>query len=227
MTIRLVIVDDQELVRAGLRMVLGAHDDLEIVGEAADGEQALTVVEQVAPDVVLMDIRMPVPDGVEATRRLRDPANSSAPHVLVLTTFDLDEYAFEALRAGAAGFLVKDAPTDELAAAIRHVHAGDAAVAPSTTRRLIEHFTAAGPSLPLEHAVGERLHQLTAREHEVLTLLATGRSNAEIADVLTLSEVTIKTHVGRILTKLDLRDRTQAVIYAYETGVVRADRDRG
>ena len=215
--VRVALVDDQELVRTGFRMVLQAQPDVEVVGEAADGLAALRLLESVAADVVLMDVRMPGLDGVEATRRLR--ARDGAPRVLILTTFDLDEYAYAALGAGASGFLLKDVPPAELVYAIRAVASGDAVVAPSTTRRLLERF---GPALPLVRGPGpEALAALTPREHEVLLLLARGLSNAEIAGRLVLSEATVKTHVGRILAKLGLRDRVQAVVLAYETGLLR------
>jgi DNA-binding NarL/FixJ family response regulator len=238
MTIRLVIVDDQALVRAGFRMILSAQPDIEVVGEASDGAQALRLVEQLgsagtAPDIVVMDIRMPVLDGVEATRRLcaagrgagpgpgagaGRPAAGGTPRVIVLTTFDTDEEAFAALQAGASGFLLKNAPPEELLAAIRVVASGDAVVAPRITRRLLDRF--AGQLGP-RRAEDGRLGQLTDREREVLLLVAQGLSNAEIAERLFLAEATVKTHVGRILTKLDARDRVQVVVMAYETGLVR------
>jgi DNA-binding NarL/FixJ family response regulator len=220
-----MLVDDQELLRTGFRMVLQSQPDIEIVAEAGDGAQALEVLSAVEVDVVLMDVRMPRLDGVEATRRICDPQTplASRPKVLILTTFDLDEYAFSALKAGASGFLLKDVPPVELVAAIRAVSSGEAVVAPTTTRRMIDRFTAvlpaaAGPKLTPE------LERLTEREREVLLLVAQGLSNGEIAERLGLSEATVKTHVGRILTKLDLRDRVQAVVLAYETGLVRASR---
>jgi DNA-binding NarL/FixJ family response regulator len=229
MAIRVMLVDDQVLLRTGFRMVLAAQPDMEVVAEAGDGAEALEVLRATKVDVVLMDVRMPRMDGVEATRRIcgaedrrsapGEPAG--APRVLILTTFDLDEYAFAALKAGASGFMLKDVPPDELLAAIRAVHSGDAVVAPSTTRRLLDRFT---PMLP--SAAGSREHtevdKLTEREREVLLLVAQGLSNGEIAAKLVLSEATVKTHVGRILTKLGLRDRVQAVVLAYETGLVRA-----
>jgi DNA-binding NarL/FixJ family response regulator len=214
--IRVLLVDDQELVRAGLAMVVAAQPDMRVVGEAGDGVAALAALDATAADVVLMDVRMPRLDGVETTRRL--VARHPDVRVLVLTTFDLDEYAFAALRAGASGFLLKDARPDDLLGAIRTVRRGDAVLAPSTTRRLLDRVardlpdTAAGP---------DRLGGLTGREREVLLELATGATNAEIAARLHLSETTVKTHVGRILAKLGLRDRVQAVILAYETGLVR------
>jgi DNA-binding NarL/FixJ family response regulator len=213
---RVLIADDQALLRAGFRLIIGSERDLEVVGEAADGLQAVDLGRRLRPDVVLMDVRMPHLDGIEATRRLLE-GGGGPTKVLILTTFDLDEYVFEALRAGASGFLLKDAPADQLIAAIRVVAAGEALLAPSVTRRLIEEFarrTARPPNPALD------LGQLTPREREVLTLLARGRSNAEIAESLFLGSTTVKTHVGRILMKLDLRDRVQAVVLAYESGLV-------
>lgn len=218
MTVRVLLVDDQEMIRVGFRMVLESRGDVEVVGEADDGDTALEVLGGVDADVVLMDVRMPRMDGVEATRRVQELAN--APRVLILTTFDLDEYAYDALQAGASGFLLKDTPVEEIAAAIVHVHKGDAVVAPSTTRRLLDHFT---QSRPMSGVVGghrRRFEELTPREHEVLHLIARGLSNAEIANELVVTEGTAKVHVGRILTKLDLRDRVQAVVFAYESGLV-------
>ncbi|MFC0673847.1 response regulator [Brachybacterium hainanense] len=216
--VRLVLVDDQEMIRMGLRMVLESQPGIEIVGEAHDGEAALELLERIEADVVLMDVRMPRMGGVEATRRLAE--REDPPSVLILTTFDLDEYAYDALQAGASGFLLKDAPVEDITAAIRHVHAGDAVVAPSTTRRLLDHFTRARPAGTRD--AGARLEQLTPREHEVLRLVARGLSNAEIAAELVLAEGTVKVHVGRILAKLGVRDRVQAVVLAYETGLVEA-----
>lgn len=215
--IRVVLVDDQELVRTGLAMVVDSTDDLRVVGQAADGAQALDVVAATPCDVVLMDVRMPKVDGVEATKRIlaRHP---DGPRVVVLTTFDLDEHAFAALKAGASGFLLKDAPAEEVLAAVRAVHAGDAVLAPSTTRRLISHVAA---TLPGPADGPDPLRRLTDREREVLVEVATGASNAEIAQRMHLSEATVKTHVGRLLAKLALRDRVQAVVLAYETGLVR------
>ncbi|ASY36686.1 DNA-binding response regulator [Streptomyces sp. CLI2509] len=214
---RILLVDDQALLRAGFRMVLASQGDLEVVGEAGDGLEALEVLERVEVDVVLMDVRMPRLDGVEATRRIHERAG--APRVLILTTFDLDEYAFSALRAGASGFMLKDVPPSELVAAIRAVHSGDAVVAPSTTRRLLDRFA---PMLPgTGPATHPELDRLTGREQEVMRLVAQGLSNGEIAARLGLSEATVKTHVGRVLTKLGLRDRVQVVVLAYETGIVR------
>jgi DNA-binding NarL/FixJ family response regulator len=218
MTIRVMIVDDQALLRAGFRMILGTEPDLEVVGEAGDGRQAVEEVGRLAPDVVLMDIRMPGVDGLDATRRLLTATAPAVPsRVIILTTFDLDEYVYEALRAGASGFLLKDTPPDQLIAAIRVVAAGDALIAPSITRRLIGEF-AARPARPAEPPVG--LADLTPRELEVLRLVARGRSNAEIAETLVVSGTTVKSHVARILMKLDLRDRVQAVVLAYESGLV-------
>ncbi|MGD3106635.1 response regulator [Streptomyces sp. YGL11-2] len=222
MTIRVMLVDDQVLLRTGFRMVLAAQPDMEVVAEAGDGAQALEVLRGTEVDVILMDVRMPQLDGVEATRRIcAGGQQEGAPKVLILTTFDLDEYAFSALKAGASGFMLKDVPPSELLAAIRAVHSGDAVVAPSTTRRLLDRFT---PMLPATAAepVRPELERLTDREREVLLLVAQGLSNGEIAARLVLSEATVKTHVGRILTKLSLRDRVQAVVLAYETGLVRA-----
>ncbi|MFG1811155.1 response regulator [Streptomyces sp. NPDC049040] len=224
MAIRVMLVDDQVLLRTGFRMVLAAQPDMEVVAEAGDGAEALDVLRSTAVDVVLMDVRMPRMDGVEATRRIcggERGSDGGGPRVLILTTFDLDEYAFAALRAGAAGFMLKDVPPDELLAAIRAVHSGDAVVAPSTTRRLLDRFTPMLPA-PGSEPRHKELGKLTDREREVLLLVAQGLSNGEIARKLVLSEATVKTHVGRILTKLDLRDRVQAVVLAYESGLVRA-----
>ena len=213
---RVLIADDQALLRTGFRLILTSEPDLEVVGEAADGVQAIELGRRLRPDVVLMDVRMPNLDGIEATRRLLE-GGGGPTKVLILTTFDLDEYVFEALRAGASAFLLKDAPADQLIAAVRIVAAGEALLAPSVTRLLIEEFArrTARQSSP---AVD--LGQLTAREREVLTLLARGLSNAEIAGSLFLGSTTVKTHVARILMKLDLRDRVQAVVLAYESGLV-------
>lgn len=219
MTIRVVLVDDQELIRVGFRMVLDAEADIEVVAEADDGDTALDMLAAAPADVVLMDVRMPRMSGVEATRRI--VAAGGRPRVLILTTFDLDEYAYDGLRAGASGFLLKDAPLRDLLSSIRHVHSGDAVVAPSTTRRLLRHFTDDGPTTGQQaRPVPAALSELTGREREVLVHIARGLSNAEIAEGLVLSEGTVKTHVGRILAKLDLRDRVQAVVLAYETGIV-------
>jgi DNA-binding NarL/FixJ family response regulator len=218
-TIRVFLVDDQELVRAGFRMVLDSQPDMEVVGEAGDGGEALEKLAVTKADVVLMDVRMPRLDGVEATRRVRAKNGDGTPRVVVLTTFDLDEYAFAALKAGASGFLLKDAPPSDLLSAIRSVCTGDAVVAPSTTRRLLERFVQHLPD-PAPPAVHDGLAALTAREREVLLTVARGLSNAEIAGELYLSEATVKTHVGRILAKLGLRDRVQLVVFAYENGLV-------
>jgi DNA-binding NarL/FixJ family response regulator len=215
--IRIVLVDDQELVRAGFRMVLDAQPDMQVVGEAGDGLGAVDLARRLHADVMVMDARMPRLDGVEATRRIRQAGD--LPRVLMLTTFDLDEYAFAALKAGASGFLLKDVPPEELLFAIRAVHSGDSVVAPSTTRRLIDQFAAL---LPGTEEAPTELGDLTEREREVLTLVAQGLSNGEIARRLFVSEATVKTHVGRVLAKLGLRDRVQAVVYAYEYGLVRA-----
>ncbi|HET9061481.1 MAG TPA: response regulator transcription factor [Acidimicrobiales bacterium] len=221
MPIRVMLVDDQELMRRGLRMFLEEEDDISVVGEAADGEQAVAQVALVRPDVVVMDVRMPVMDGVEATRRITQEHPGS--RVLVLTTFDVDEYAFSALRYGASGFLLKDVPPAQLASAIRHIATGDAVVAPSVTRRLLDAFAHQLPALGRSAEEGP-LARLTDREREVLVEVAAGLSNAEIAQRLFLSEATVKTHVGRILAKCGLRDRVQAVVLAYQTGLVHPER---
>lgn len=214
--IRVVLVDDQELVRAGFRMVLDAQPDIEVVGEAGDGAAVMPLLRDTAADVALMDVRMPKMDGVEATRRVLGAG--LGVRVLILTTFDLDEYVYAGLRAGASGFLLKDAPPADLLTGIRAVYSGDAVVAPATTRRLLDRFAT---SLPDPDATPPaRLSELTGREREVLSHIAQGLANAEIAERLFVSEATVKTHVGRILTKLDLRDRVQAVVLAYETGLV-------
>ncbi|MGW6932736.1 response regulator [Lentzea sp. NPDC054927] len=211
---RVVIADDQAFVRIGFRMIL-TSGGIEVVGEAADGVEAVAAVRDLKPDVVLMDIRMPTMDGLEATRRImREPGDC---RVLMLTTFDLDRYIYEALAAGASGFLLKDVTPEHLVAAVRLIETGDALLAPSITRRLVERFTADAPPAPLVH---RDLAALTPREREVLTLVGHGRSNSEIAADLTLSEATVKTHVARIFAKLELRDRAQAVVLAYETGLV-------
>jgi DNA-binding NarL/FixJ family response regulator len=212
--IGVLVVDDQRLVRSGFRMILGADPGIEVVGEAGDGEEAVSAARDLEPDVVLMDVRMPKLDGIAATEQI--VGRDDPPRVLVLTTFDLDEYVFAALRAGACGFLLKDAPEDQLLAAIRIAADGGALFAPSVTRRLIERFARAGDPAP-----PPQLEELTAREREVLELIARGLTNAEIAGQLVVSEHTVKTHVARVLQKLDLRDRTQAVILAYESGLVR------
>jgi DNA-binding NarL/FixJ family response regulator len=216
MTIRAMVVDDQALVRAGFRMILDAEPDIDVVGEATDGLEAVEVVARAHPDVILMDIRMPRLDGVEATAQIT--ARDDPPRVLILTTFDLDEYVFAALRAGASGFLLKDTPAEDLVEAVRVVAAGDALLAPSITRRVIEEFAAQAPPAAAPDA---DLAQLTEREHEVLVHMAKGLSNSEIAAALYLGETTVKTHVGRVLMKLHLRDRVQAVVLAYESGLVR------
>jgi DNA-binding NarL/FixJ family response regulator len=211
--IRVLIADDQALMRTGFRMILDAQDDIEVVGEAIDGEDAMRRFQQLSPDVVVMDVRMPTMDGIEATRRLS--ALELPARVLILTTFDLDEYVYEALRAGASGFLLKDRPPEELVAAVRVISSGEALLAPSVTRRLIEEFAKRAPAgKPTE------LDELTEREREVLVLMAKGLSNAEIARALFVAETTVKTHVGRVLHKLGLRDRAQAVVLAYESGLV-------
>ena len=213
--IRVLIADDQALVRGGFRSILAGQDDIEVVGEAEDGNQAVELVEQLRPDVVLMDIRMPGLDGIEATRRLA--ARGLATRVLMLTTFDVDEYVYKAMKAGASGFLLKTAPPRQLADAVRTIAAGDALLAPSVTRRLVEQFVRRPPP---GTTVPAGLEDLTDRERDVLKLLARARSNAEIAAELVVSEATVKSHVNRILTKLKLRDRTQAVVLAYESGLV-------
>ncbi|MGW0803857.1 response regulator [Nonomuraea sp. NPDC002799] len=221
MTIRVLLVDDQPLLRTGFRLILEAEPDITVVGQAGDGKDAQEQTRALLPDVVLMDIRMPGVDGIEATRRIVREAAPSAhvPKVLVLTTFDLDEYIVEALRSGASGFLLKDVPPDELVQAIRVVAAGDAIVAPSVTRRLLDRFAKRLPSA-YEQATPARLDRLTERELEVLRLIAKGMSNAEIAAKLVVSETTVKTHVGNVLTKLGLRDRVQAVVLSYEVGLI-------
>ncbi|TVL88799.1 response regulator transcription factor [Streptomyces sp. SAJ15] len=216
--IRVLIADDQVMVRQGFTVLLNAEPDIEVVGQAVDGLDAVAQVAELAPDVVLMDIRMPRLGGIEATQRITSPADA-AVKVLILTTFDLDEYVYEALRAGASGFLLKDASAAELAQAVRVVAAGEALLAPTVTKRLIAEFSrvTAAPRAPLKQRVGD----LTDRETEVLSLIAQGLSNAEIATRLVVAEQTVKTHVSRILVKLGLRDRTQAAVFAYETGLVR------
>jgi DNA-binding NarL/FixJ family response regulator len=215
MSIRVLIADDQQLVRAGFTMILDAEADVDVVGEASDGREAVSEVRRLRPDVVLMDIRMPELDGIEATRQLA--GSEDAPRILILTTFDLDEYVYEALRAGASGFLLKDTPPEQLVEAIRVVAGGDALLSPSVTKRVIEEFVAQKrPAQPKPRG----LDDLTAREREVMTLVARGLSNAEIARELWVSETTVKTHVARMLMKLGLRDRVQAVVLAYEHGVV-------
>src|SRR3954447_11961281 len=236
MRIRVLLVDDQALVRAGFRMILDAEEDIEVVGEAADGEQAVSSAARFNPDVILMDVRMPNMDGIEATRRIVSAETNGAgvvsgsaedadpaldrPRVLMLTTFELDEYVYESLRAGASGFLLKDVPADQLVAGIRVVAEGEALLAPSVTKRLISDFSAAGAAKAMEETPPAGLDELTTREMEVFKLIARGMSNHEIATELVVSETTVKTHVARILMKLGLRDRVQAVVLAYESGLV-------
>ncbi|MBF9071999.1 response regulator [Streptacidiphilus fuscans] len=219
MTIRVMIADDQMMVRQGFSVLLNLEPDIEVVGQAVDGNDAVAKVAELRPDVVLMDIRMPGLGGIEATRRIVGPPSESSVKVLILTTFDLDEYVYEALRAGASGFLLKEASASELAQAVRVVAAGDALLAPNITKRLISEFTRM-PGAPRQ-PTGERIGELTERETEVLSLIAQGLSNAEIAANLVVAEQTVKTHVSRILVKLGLRDRTQAAVFAYESGLVR------
>lgn len=216
MSIAVVIADDQALVRAGFRMILEADPELRVVGEATDGRQAVEAIQRTKPDIVLMDIRMPVMDGLEATRQI--VASKDPPRVLILTTFDLDEYVFDALLAGASGFLLKDVAPEELLAGIRTIAQGDSLLSPSITRRLIEAFVSDHHS-PVQPP--PELQDLTSRELEILRLMARGLSNAEISDQLIVSTTTIKTHVARVLNKLGLRDRVQAVVLAYETGIIR------
>jgi DNA-binding NarL/FixJ family response regulator len=216
MSPRVLIVDDQALVRTGFRMILDAEPDIEVVGEAENGSEAIAQARSLEPDVVLMDIRMPEMDGIEATRQVVAATGCRTPRVLMLTTFDLDEYVYEALRAGASGFLLKDVPAEQLAAGVRMVAGGDALLAPSITKRLIEEFAAA----PAAAEPPPGLDELTPRELEVFKLVAKGLSNAEIAGQLIVGETTVKTHVTRVLMKLGLRDRVQAVVLAYEGGVV-------
>ena len=218
MTIRVLIADDQALLRAGFRMILDAQEDMEVVGEAGDGAQAVELTGRLLPHVVLLDIRMPNMDGIDATRRITARGPSSAPRVVILTTYDLDEYVFDALASGASGFLLKDVPPEDLVRAVRVAAEGEALLAPSVTRRLVEQFVRQRPAA--EEAT-RRLAALTDRETEVLRLVARGMSSAEIAATLFLGESTVKTHVGHILEKLDLRDRVHAVILAYEAGLVR------
>ena len=216
MSLAVLIVDDQALVRAGFRMILEAEEDMEVVGEAADGREAVDEARRLRPDVVLMDVRMPEVDGIEATRRLLGDAADTK--VVMLTTFDMDEYVYDALRAGASGFLLKDVPPEQLVAGIRAVASGDALLAPSVTRRVIEEFVRRPPASV--RTLPAKLDDLTARELEVLKLIARGLSNAEIATELFVSETTVKTHVAHVLMKLDLRDRVQAVVLAYESGLI-------
>jgi DNA-binding NarL/FixJ family response regulator len=219
-TTRVLVVDDQALLRTAFSSLIDAEDDLAVVGQAADGREAVEIATRLRPEVVVMDVRMPVMDGIEATRQITARQGPDVPRVLILTTFDLDEYVFEALRAGASGFALKSRPLEELLTAIRTVAAGEALLAPSVTRRLIAHFADRAPAPPRAAAAG--LAELTEREREVLTLVARGLSNAELAGTLRVSLPTAKTHVSRILTKLGARDRTQLVILAYESGIVTA-----
>ena len=216
MSVRVVIADDQALVRAGFKMILEAEPEIEVIGEAEDGVEAVEMIQRLKPDVALMDIRMPRLNGLEATRQITNGAGDVPTRVLVLTTFDLNEYVYEALRAGASGFLLKDVPPEQLADGIRVVAGGDALLAPSITRRLIQEFAAAGPP---SGPPPPGLDELTARELEVFKLVARGLSNAEVAAELIVSETTVKTHVARMLMKLGLRDRVQAVVLAYEAGI--------
>jgi DNA-binding NarL/FixJ family response regulator len=215
-SIGVLIADDQALVRTGFRMILSAEEDIEVVGEAVDGREAVALARELNPDVVLMDIRMPELDGIEATRRIAERAAEGGPRILMLTTFDLNEYVYKALRAGASGFLLKDVPAQQLAAGVRMVAAGEALLAPSITRRLIEEFAATPEAAPPPPGLDE----LTPREFEVFRLIARGLSNAEIADELVVSDATVKSHVAHVLMKLNVRDRVQAVVLAYEAGVV-------
>jgi DNA-binding NarL/FixJ family response regulator len=215
MSIRVLLADDQAMVRAGFRMILESEPDIEVVGEAANGEQATAATRRLRPDIVLMDIQMPGEDGLSATRRISDSPDLLS-RVVILTTFERDEYVFDALRSGASGFLLKNAPPEELVHAVRVVAAGDALLAPSVTRRIIEQFT----QRPVRPELGTQLESLTRREREVLVLLARGKSNAELAACLFVSEGTVKTHVSSLLSKLGLRDRVQAVVLAYESGLV-------
>ena len=220
MSISILLADDQELMRMGFRMVIDSQPDLEVIGEASNGNEAIEATQRLAPDVVLMDVRMPECDGVQATQTI--VASGAASRIIILTTFDLDEYVYAGLRAGASGFLLKDAQPAELLAAIRAVASGDAVVSPRVTRRLLSQHAhrlpSAGTPEPRESSA---VSQLTGREHEVLLEIAQGLSNAEIADKLVLSEATVKTHVGRILSKLELRDRVQIVVFAYETALIK------
>jgi DNA-binding NarL/FixJ family response regulator len=217
MTVRVLIADDQQLVRAGFAMILSTYADIEVVAEATNGNEAVRLAASLTPDVVLMDIQMPGLNGIDATKRIVGGGQTTHTRVLILTTFDLDEYVYDALRAGATGFLLKDVPPEQLVAAVRTAHQGDALLAPSVTRRLIEEFTQ--PRQPASVATTQ-LEQLSPREAEVFLLLARGLTNQEIAAELVVGENTVKTHVARILAKLSLRDRVQAVVLAYETGIV-------
>jgi DNA-binding NarL/FixJ family response regulator len=216
-TVRVLLVDDQQLIRAGFRMILDAEEGIEVVGECSDGTQAVDSVRRLKPDVVLMDIRMPEMDGIEATRLIAGGDGDGAPRVLMLTTFDLDEYVYDALRAGASGFLLKDVPAEQLVDGIRVIAQGEALLAPSVTRRLIQEFSRTAAT---QRSAPSSLEELTPRELEVFKLIARGLSNAEIAAELVVSETTVKTHVARVLMKLGVRDRVQAVVLAYESGVV-------
>ncbi|MEA2632988.1 MAG: hypothetical protein QOE66_3207 [Chloroflexota bacterium] len=216
MTVRVLIADDQQLVRTGLKVILDSEPDIEVIAEASNGREAVRIARELRPDVAVMDIRMPDLDGIEATRQITAQSHEPRTRVLMLTTFDLDEYVFEALRAGASGFLLKDVPAHQLADSVRMIAAGDALLAPAVTRRLIEQFVAAAPAPPSPPGLDE----LTPRELEVFRLVAKGMSNAEIAAELFIGDATVKTHLTRLLMKLDLRDRVQAVVLAYETGVV-------
>ena len=219
MTTRVLVVDDEALLRTAFSSLIDAEDDLDVVGAAADGRQAVALAASLSPDVVVMDVRMPVMDGIEATRQITSRQGNVEPRVLILTTFDLDDYVFDALRAGASGFALKSRPLEELLSAIRTIAAGEALLAPSVTRRLIAHFTGRAPA---RSKPPRGLDELTEREREVLSLVAQGLSNAELAETLRVSLPTAKTHVSRILTKLDARDRTQLVILAYQAGIVTA-----
>jgi DNA-binding NarL/FixJ family response regulator len=217
MSVRVIIADDQALVRAGFKMILEAEPEIDVVGEAEDGVEAVELIKRLKPDVALMDIRMPRLNGLEATREVVNGGGDTPTRVLMLTTFDLNEYVYEALRAGASGFLLKDVPADQLVAGIQVVARGEALLAPSITRRLIEEFAR---NQPIERTPPKEIEELTAREMEVFKLIARGMSNAEVAAELIVSETTVKTHVARILMKLHLRDRVQAVVYAYESGMI-------